>query len=229
MAMKNISAIILSAGKSVRFGQPKAFLPFDEGKSFLQKIIDDYINSGIDNIILVINPLLSEEINNQIKNISRRINLKIVINNFPDKGRFTSIKLALAELDHGYHSFIQNIDNPFISSDLLIAMASKISNGNFIVPVYNKVKGHPVLLSTSIINRIRNINLQDLNLKEILKEYTSISIDCDDPKIIANINTREDYLKYFTSYLSLNRIIELFKMKQIVSYEKTGLDSNRCC
>ena len=56
------SAIILSAGKSERFGQPKFMLPLPNGKIFLENIIDSYLDFNCEQVIVVLNQLGIEKI-----------------------------------------------------------------------------------------------------------------------------------------------------------------------
>ncbi len=194
---ENSSAIILSAGKSERFGEPKALLPFDETNSFLQKLILEYFKAGIKNIIVVINKDLNEAVLNQIRILPTEMSISIIDNANPEAGRFSSIKLAADFLETNRHAFIQNIDNPFTSSDLIMKMLSEIKLEHYVVPIYNGENGHPVFLSNSVLQKIRALKSTDGNLREVLKEFSSIKINTEDANIHANINIPEDYLKYF--------------------------------
>ena len=192
-----VSAIILSAGKSERFGEPKAFLKFDQTKSFIQQLIYVYYSTGIRHIIIITNKNLLESMKQQIQDVPKELTIEIIINPHPETGRFSSIKIAADAINKGHHAFFQNIDNPFTTFVLLKQMFDNIKEGMFVIPKFNYEKGHPVLLSNKIIQHIKSMNSLEGNLRDVLSEFTAIEIVTDDPNIHANINTTEAYLKYF--------------------------------
>ncbi len=193
-----ISTIILSAGKSGRFGSPKAFVSFDEEKSFLQKIVAEYYGAGIRRILLVVNPEISEKARSQIQNFANDLIITIVENEFPEKGRFTSIKLGVEAIEKVQTVFIQNIDNPFITSELLCKMMHKSETADYIVPVCNGERGHPILVTGKILDRIKVLDESDVNLRELLKAYHCEEVETSSYEILANINTPQEYERFFS-------------------------------
>ena len=147
----DVSAIILSAGKSDRFGEPKAFLKFDQTKSFIQQLINEYYSTGIRHVIIITNKDLLERMQQQVQDVPKELTIEIIINPYPETGRFSSIKIAVDAINKGHNAFFQNIDNPFVTSSLLKQMMDKINDGMYVVPKFNNEKGHPVLLSNKII------------------------------------------------------------------------------
>ncbi len=196
--IRKFSAIILSAGKSERFGTPKALLHFDKNNSFLQKLLFEYSETGIKDIIIVINASLEMSLENQIQTLPPELKITALINPHPEKGRFSSIELAVNAVKKSHLAFIQNIDNPFTTAELLRQMITKTDDCNYVVPVYNGEKGHPVLLSAKILNCIRKMKSSDGNLRELLDKFPSAELCVRNPNILANINTKDDYLKYFS-------------------------------
>ena len=191
------SVIILTAGNSSRFGQPKAFLSFDETHSFLRNIILEYFYAGILNVVIVANQHLRIQIDKEIENLPKEMNVKIILNTHPERGRCSSIKLGVAILENSEFAFIQNIDNPFTTPGLIKKMMKNAESGKYVVPAFNGVHGHPVLLSKSILNDISSRESIDTNLKDILSAYRFNQVEVNDEQILANINTQEDYQNYF--------------------------------
>ncbi len=189
--------IVLMAGKSSRFGQPKAFLPFNKDRNFIQNLLFQYREAGIEEIILVTNVSVLKELEKQLQENLFDGSLKIVINPEPESDRFFSLKLALKNMDICCSAFIQNIDNPFISSELISKMRNKIKPGKYVVPSFLGKKGHPVLLSKEILQYLSTIMSDSENLKEILAEFAFEEVFVDDESVLANINTKEDYFNYF--------------------------------
>ncbi len=190
------NAIILSAGKSARFGKDKAFLPFDGGHSFLNHLLNEYSEAGANNITVVIHRAMKEETERQINGMKHCENIRIVVNPNPEKGRFSSIKTALEKNENRLPCFIQNIDNPFTTSLLLRKMIEVLQPETYVIPVCRNKHGHPVLVSPEIMEKLAS-QPDDANLREFLSAFCNIGIECDDKKILANINSRKDFTNYF--------------------------------
>jgi molybdenum cofactor cytidylyltransferase len=195
---ENISAIILAAGMSERFGKPKAFLKFSSGETFLEKLIQSYRDAHVNKIVLIINEAISRETESVLESYRDELIVKVIINKTPAAGRYSSIQLGADATGPDASAFLQNIDNPFTSSVLIEDMKSMLKPGKYVVPVYNCEKGHPVLLSSEILEHIRRVSAVETNLRDILKAYDAIELAVDDPGIHANVNTEKEYRKYFT-------------------------------
>lgn len=192
--LKNCSALILAAGISSRMGFPKAFLKWDENTYFLEKIIKNYSEFLCKEIVIVVNKELIDYYSFYRLNFLK--NTLIVINDFPELPRFLSIKLGLRQITSPF-CFLQNIDNPFLDQDLLSKLYSAGKQEGYAVPVINNKSGHPVLLGREIYNEILNIQNNSVILSDVLKKYERFSVTTTNEKILCNINTPEEYEKYF--------------------------------
>lgn len=188
------SVVILAAGTSSRFGQNKAFLRWNSEMNFLEKIVSTYSESGINNGFIVVN----NDTFNELKqyNISRFKGFNIIVNYFPDKGRLYSLKLAVEKMNDCKYCFIQNIDNPFVSSELISELLNKIENNNYLVPSFEGKNGHPALVNDIILKTILNTNY-NVGIKEVLSNFDKKIINFNDKTILYNINTDEEYKSIF--------------------------------
>ena len=196
--INNVSVIILAAGHSERMKTPKPFLLFDEKRSFLDKITKTYISAGIQDIILVISPVIEERVRQVLKRNYPAKHIRIVVNPFQERGRFYSFQLGLDKAGSS-NCFLQNIDNPFVTGKLLIAMGKLIRQGYCVVPVFGDKKGHPVLVSAEVVNHCRKLEGYEYNIREQLAKFPEIKLEWRDENILANINSADQYKKYFTS------------------------------
>jgi len=188
------SCIILAAGESSRMGRPKYDLPFSESETFLEHILHIYRRFKVKEIILVVNDSFDSGTFQQDDKV------KIVINDNLDFGRFYSIQLGLQELT-GQNVYIQNIDNPFVNLGLLMNMKYELTDTEFVVPVYEEKAGHPVLISSSIVDSLKNDFNNDDRFNEVLRSFKRKEVIVSDPYISVNINTPEDYNKYFSGLM----------------------------
>ena len=183
--------VILAAGLSERMGKPKHELFFAEGATFLEHIIQVYKKFMVSKIVLVIND------RDDFKRYLDDAGLKIIVNKHPEYGRFHSIQLGLKEVLNT-PVFIQNIDNPFTTPGLLMTLEKGIEDAGFAVPVYEERGGHPILLSQPIIHKIAFDFDKEAYLDKVLRHFVRKDIPVHDPYILVNINTQEDYRKYFS-------------------------------
>ena len=186
----------MAAGASQRMKFPKPLLRYEKEKTFVQKIIEEYKKLGCDEKILVVNKELKEQGNRDlILELGR--DTKLVINDRLELERFYSVKLGMQALNKCEYCFIQNCDNPFVDEGLLrILYENRIRDG-YLVPVYRNKGGHPVLVGSKIIDFIKNEAPDESNLKDVLKNFTRKNIEAPNEKVLININTPEDYRKYF--------------------------------
>ena len=185
------AVIILVAGLSERMGRHKSDLNFSEEETFLDHIIHVYKRFGVSKMVLVVN----ESFNSGAFQSDE--SLKIVVNRKPEFGRFFSIQLGLRELNNS-PVFIQNIDNPFVNAGLLMSLQNGLDEAEFAVPVYEGWGGHPVLLSSRIIESLKNDFQNNDRFDDVLKSFNRKDIIVNDPYTGININTPEDYQKYFS-------------------------------
>ncbi|OPZ97404.1 MAG: Nicotine blue oxidoreductase [Bacteroidetes bacterium ADurb.Bin408] len=191
MAKKpSFSAVILAAGLSGRMGTSKSFLSL-EGKTFIENIVQGYQKSGAHEIVIVTN--------NKDKERCLRIfppsvsGIVIAVNEHPEKGRFLSLKTGLSALKNTHLCFIHNVDNPFADDTIIKGMLQSVQAGTYSVPVFKNKKGHPILISNTLINDILSEPHDDLILKNFLEKYDCTFFKCHSKKILININTQGDY------------------------------------
>lgn len=185
------AVIILAAGMSERMGKQKYHLYFSEEETFLDHIIHVYRRFVVSELVLVVNESADLEAFQDNETIN------IVVNNKMEYGRFYSVQLGLKELKNRY-VFIQNIDNPFVNTGLLMSLQKGIGLADFAVPVYERKGGHPVLLSPDVIEPMVNSFKSTSHFNDVLKSFNRQDVFVNDPYIGVNINTSEDYQKYFS-------------------------------
>lgn len=183
-----VSVIIPAAGCSSRMGSSKAQLEYLPGMSFAGHLTGAYSGIGSNPVVMVINErtgISSGEFPGVI----------LVMNDRLDLGRQHSIRLALEQVPDNAACFLHNIDNPYAETGLLIAMLDMVEKEGFVVPVWNGMSGHPVLLGENVIKRLKSAETFE-DLREELSRFKKIELPWPDERICTNINTREDYLQF---------------------------------
>ena len=194
--LKDFAVVILAAGFSGRMGIPKLSLPFDEHRSFAGKIIQEYLLAGCKNIVIVVNEPGLQSLKQQ-KYFPDKAHVSVILNNHPERERFFSLQTGLQAIRTKMPVFIQNIDNPFINRDLLFRLAKTFRREACIVPRHNGYGGHPVLLSWEIARDLERSPDWTQNLRDFLQAYPIIGCPVSDENIFININSPQEYQKYF--------------------------------
>lgn len=191
-----VSCIILSAGDSGRMGTHKALLPFGRQKvSFLEQILQVYSQAGMDEMVVVVNSDLLRILNELKPELPEQV--RITENPHPEKGRFYSLQTGLKHVTADACVFIQNIDNPFIDRETLHNMLKNLHRAQVILPAFTGKTGHPVLVHPEVCRSILSSPNPDARLDSFLKDFSSVAIEVENPRILANVNTPEDYEDWF--------------------------------
>lgn len=185
------SVIILAAGLSERLGFPKLSLQYDENNTFIEEIINQFLDFGCTEVIVVVNE-------KGRKYVSEK-SIKLVINEHPEWHRFYSLKLAIESMLQNNPVFVHNVDNPFVNPEVLNELVKHYKQADYLAPEFEGRGGHPFLLSEKIVNDIRTEDRNQVHLKEFLLQYPKLKIAVKDKNILVNINTEEEYIKYFPS------------------------------
>lgn len=194
MNNNDIGVIILSGGDSVRMEYPKAFLVLNH-KPLVASLSDIYIKLGIKKPIVVLSKNLFDiEWTGYINTISND-NI-IVKNSYPELGRTYSIQLGLNELKNKTVCFIQNIDNPDICVELLQSMLKKMTRNSYVVASSNGIGGHPILISTEVLNHLKQLKGSNWLLKEELKKFDRNQVEATTNNVLLNLNTKMDWEKF---------------------------------
>lgn len=196
---EKISAIILSAGKSERMGVPKFSLKFDKQITFIEKLIGEYQYFGCNEIIVVLNHI-SAVLYDQLK-LDVPSNVRVVINFHPEWERFYSLKLAALALNEVKPVYVSNIDNPFVSNNILSCLYNESNSFDYSCAAFNGRGGHPFYLSGQVISDLRSEPQDQIHLKQFLGKYPKKLVEVDNSKVLLNINSMEEYKKLFVDSL----------------------------
>jgi molybdenum cofactor cytidylyltransferase len=198
------ATLILAAGKSSRMGVPKWSLAFDRHQTFVEHLIQVSQKAGSKEIIVVVNV---EDQNLFDKHFSKfPMGAKWVINEHPEWERLYSLQLGLQPLTQPLPVLVCNIDHPFLEIPTIQTLLSLKNKADYAVPTYQNQGGHPILISNTIVQEVLKITEPQIHLKSFLQKYTQARIAVQDPQILSNINTPEDYLRYFPEVKALSNL-----------------------
>jgi molybdenum cofactor cytidylyltransferase len=187
--MKKIYTVILAAGFSSRLGFNKLILKID-GKTVIRKAVEPFIASGCRKIFIITG---FEE--NKIRHALHGFSVEYINNQHYSEGMSSSIKAALPFIKDGEGVFFHLGDKPLIEKGVVMQMKSAFERSNkaILVPVYNGMKGHPVLMN--IVPYIKEIETLtgEKGLREIIERHPEDTLHVQGTEgNILDIDTVED-------------------------------------
>ncbi len=190
-----ISAIALAAGKSTRMGFSKLLLRVG-GKSLLQHVIDNVLQSRVGELIVV----LGAEATTLRREIKQG-KVRIIENPFYEEGLSTSLRVGLQGVSPRAQAVLVLMgDQPLVSHTVIDALIDKYQESkSFIVaPVYNGQRGNPVLFDRSLIPELLGVT-GDKGGREIIERHLDqlATVEIESTMIGSDIDTWDDYRSIF--------------------------------
>ena len=189
--MKNAAIILLAAGSSSRFGEPKQLAKFN-GRSLINHALAEAENV-IKDIIIVVGAnasLIKKEIENN--------NVHVVYNKDWEEGMSSSIRCGLSFLLIE-KPFINAVifmvcDQPFVTSSLLKKLITSYEENNksIIASGYNNTIGTPVLFDKLFFPELIALKGK-FGAKKIIEQNIESTITIPFPSGNIDIDTKEDY------------------------------------
>ncbi len=185
-----ISSIILAAGESKRFGEPKQLYKIDND-TLIEKVLKLTL-IFFDEVIVVLGykkelvlPLISS--NNKVK---------IVINENYKKGMSESLKAGVYHIsEDATHFAIFLVDMPYIKKETIELLLQDLRQGKreIIAPFYKGRRGFPVFFSRDFLKDVKNIT-GDKGARDIIKENLQFlrAVEVNDPGVVMDIDTKKD-------------------------------------
>ena len=191
MANWHIECIILAAGESKRMGKPKLLLPLEQG-TVLEQTIDNFLNSKVDEVIVVVGNR-AEEMTNLIANRP----VVVAVNPVYRHGMSTSIVAGLSFIsDETQAVMLALADQPFVDTQTInhIIEAFRTHNKGIAIPVYQGRRGHPVIFAIKYKEKLLRLK-GDIGGREIIDQHPSdileVPVNCEG--ICIDIDTVDSY------------------------------------
>lgn len=191
--MAAVIAILLAAGESRRMGQLKALLPW-QGTSLLKHQVASLRAGGVDRVVVVLGHR-SDELKAELagmEGVSWQLN--------PDylQGKTTSIKAGLSTLGTEQLDalLILNVDQPRNADVIRSLLKEHLSQGSLItIPTHNGKGGHPIILSLSLMDELREIDEETYGIKAVVQRHLDATrrVEMDTPEVLWDLNTPEEY------------------------------------
>jgi molybdenum cofactor cytidylyltransferase len=183
--MRNVGALILAAGASTRFGEPKQFLKF-EGETLLRRVVKAAHDAGCAPIVVVAG------------DSANRVNVELydlpvhVVQNAEWRGGIgTSIKRGVAHLRPAVSAIvILACDQPFVSVKVIRKLISE--NRPIVASGYAETVGIPALFDARYFDELASLP-DTAGAKSLIEVHAADAAVVPFAEGAIDIDTRADY------------------------------------
>ena len=136
---------------------------------------------------------------------ARAHDARVVLNPNPIRGPISSLQAGLHGLPPSAAGVLfAPVDHPLFSSTTVRALIEAFSETGapLVVPSFDGWRGHPVLFGRALFPELMEPDLPE-GARTVVRRYLRdrIQLPVDDPGILADIDTPEDYHKHFSTDL----------------------------
>lgn len=186
-----VGAIILAAGASTRMGQPKQLLPV-AGQPMVRRVTAAVCSVGLQQVIVVLGAKAGA-----VAAALQGLPVEMVTNPSWQEGLSTSIRAGLGALRPEIDAALLVLaDQPDLGPELLQALLDRYraAGGLIVAPFYKGQRGNPVLFGRALFNELGRVE-GDRGGRMLIAHHEAhlVRVDVDDPAVVADIDTIEDY------------------------------------
>jgi molybdenum cofactor cytidylyltransferase len=188
---ERVAGVILAAGESRRFGQPKPLLDW-RGQPFINHVIKAAVGAGLSPVIVV-----SGVHKDQIGKACAGLKVELVHNPDWGEGQSTSLRAGLraVEAETGAVVFLL-ADQPQVSARLIAALveAHTASLPSVVAPLVDGQRANPTLFDRRTFSELMALH-GDVGGRALFSKYSITWVPWHDPSLLLDVDTPEDYQK----------------------------------
>ena len=191
--MGRLWSIILAAGESRRMGFPKMLLTFN-GRTMMENVIGNVTGSNVDNTMVVLGAD-----RDMLIDLVEKFSVKHCYNDNYKEGMLSSVKCGFRNLPADFEAvLVFQGDQPLITPKVIntVIEAYRLSGKGIIIPVFEKKRGHPLLISRKYRNEIEKLDTRE-GLRTLAYQFSDdvLEVETDDSGILRDFDTYEEYKK----------------------------------
>ncbi len=204
-----VAAIVLAAGESRRFGQPKQLLPVGN-KTMIQHVVDVVLDSPVEQVVVVLG-CRAAEIGTSIADRP----VQVVVNERWKSGLSSSVRAGLSALKPGIGAALFVLaDQPGITTEVIAKLVERYrqTHAPIVVPTHRGRRGNPVLFGRSLFAELMEVK-GDQGGRRLIAEHKNEleEVKVETEAIFTDIDTPDDYQTADRQYPISNTQYPTFK------------------
>lgn len=185
-----MDGIVLAAGRGRRVGGSKAELRVGD-ESFLEHAIATLWEGGCRSVVAVVSDPAMAAREHPLDDVV------FTLNPDPDSQQIDSLRIGLEALPpDGAGAAVLPVDLPRVRADTVAQLLEAFDGEGVLVvrPTFQGRPGHPTLFARSLFAELRGPGLPD-GAESVVAAHESriVDVPVDDPGVVENVNTPEDY------------------------------------
>ena len=177
-----ISAIVLAAGESSRFGRPKQLL-------LLDRVLSNVRAAELDDVVVVLGAH-ADEIRREVRFAGERV----IANPDYAQGMSTSIQAGLRALPPDAEAAMIVLgDQPFVAARTMALLASEFRRLRpaALVPTFNGRRGNPVIIGRALFPEMMALR-GDVGFRAMAGRHATAEVAVDDGGVVRDVDTPAD-------------------------------------
>jgi molybdenum cofactor cytidylyltransferase len=163
-----------------------------QGETFLDRLIR-VLSTVCDRVVVV----LGHDGEIIRASLSEHAHVSFAVNPDPERGMLSSLQCGLRILPAGADGiFFTPVDHPNIAPATIeaLAQAFEAHRAPVTVPVYQRVRGHPVCITRALAVELLELPLS-AQASDVIHRYTAARqlVEVDDPGVVADIDDPDAY------------------------------------
>ncbi len=196
--MAQAAAILLAGGESIRMGTPKPLLEWG-GQTLVEYQIAQLAQVPASPIVVVLGHRAHE-----VLPYVHRAGARAIVNELYAEGRASSVRVGAAALPDATPAIIiLNVDQPRPAWVTKLLVDEHFRRRSLItVPVHEGERGHPLIVSGSLLPELRQVQEATQGLRAVLQrhEHGIAEITFRSAVVLLDMNRPEEYEKAKASY-----------------------------
>ncbi|MBM4466443.1 MAG: molybdenum cofactor cytidylyltransferase [Chloroflexi bacterium] len=186
-----VAAIVLAAGESQRFGQPKQLLPVGS-KTMIQHVVDVALSSPVEQVIVVLGCRAAE-----IKASIADRPVQMVVNERWKSGLSSSVQAGLSAVKPQVNAALFVLaDQPGVTPQVIARLVERYrqTRAPIVVPTHRGRRGNPVLFGRSLFGELMQVK-GDQGGRELIAQHSDHleEVEVETEAILVDIDTADDY------------------------------------
>ena len=193
--VKPTAGIILAAGASTRFGEPKQLLRLKD-KCLLEWVLDAALKSKLNKIVLVLG-YAHQKILQSLGEKLQHAKLVVAINPHYEKGQSLSLQTGLSEIKSDYPAVMFLLgDQPMLNATTINVLLERFwgAEKDICVPVYRGKRKTPAIFRRRLYTQLMGIK-GDKGARQLIDDNPDrvLAVEIKDPICFFDVDTRQDF------------------------------------